>query len=51
LDIKKRVVGNLENTESVMNNTFFVGTFPGIDRPQIEHTLNVIEGFLSKRGR
>lgn len=46
--IEKRVVGDLANTDLIMNNSFFVGTYPGIDRAQIDYSLGIIEGFLSQ---
>jgi len=39
-----RVIGNLENTDFIMNNTFFLGTYPGLT----EEMLNYIESILNK---
>ena len=47
LDIEKRVVGSLENTDFVMNNTFFLGTFPGMKLDMIQYSLEVMENFLT----
>jgi CDP-6-deoxy-D-xylo-4-hexulose-3-dehydrase len=48
LDIEKRVVGTLKNTDFAMNSTFFLGTFPGMKPEMIDYTLSVIqEYFLS----
>ena len=49
LNIKHRKIGNLENTDYIMNNTFFLGTFPGIGRKQIEYTMEVINKFLKSK--
>jgi CDP-4-dehydro-6-deoxyglucose reductase, E1 len=46
LNIEHRKVGNLENTDRIMNDTFFMGTFPGIGKDQIEYTMAVIEKFI-----
>ena len=46
LNIKHRKIGNLENTDRIMNDTFFLGTFPGMDKEQIEYTMNIIEEFV-----
>ena len=46
LDIKHRKIGNLENTDRIMNDTFFLGTYPGIGSEQIEYTMNVIDKFV-----
>jgi len=49
LNIKHRKIGNLENTDRIMNDTFFLGTFPGIGSEQIEYTMAVIEKFVRLR--
>jgi CDP-6-deoxy-D-xylo-4-hexulose-3-dehydrase len=41
-----RVFGSLVNTDLIMNNTFFLGTFPGLSKEQIEYTLTVINAFI-----
>ena len=46
LEIEKRVIGDLHNTDYVMNNTFFLGTFPGMKAEMIQYTLEVIGDFL-----
>lgn len=48
LNINRRVIGNLENTDFAMNNTFFLGTFPRMTAQMIEYTLNVIGEFVRK---
>ncbi len=37
-----RVVGNLENTEYVMNNSFWVGVYPGMTGKMIDYMAQVI---------
>lgn len=50
LEIKHRVApGGLERTDFVMNNTFFLGTYPGIQKEHVEYTISVITDFLAKR--
>ena len=49
MDIKYRKIGNLTNTDRIMNDTFFLGTFPGIGSKQIEYTMDVIKNFLTSR--
>lgn len=48
LHIEKRVHGNLENTDAIMDRTFFLGTYPGLDRIQIEYTVNMIKSFIDE---
>jgi len=35
-NIKYRVAGGLKNTDMIMDNTFFIGVYPGIDEQQLE---------------
>jgi CDP-4-dehydro-6-deoxyglucose reductase, E1 len=43
--------GGLDRTDRIMNDTFFLGTYPGLTKEQIEYTLAMIGEFIdSKRG-
>jgi len=48
-DITHRRIGDLSNTDRIMNDTFFLGTFPGIGEEQINYTLQIIADFLKAR--
>ena len=48
LKIKKRVVGNLKNSDLIMDRGFWIGVYPGIDKPQLNYVLSKFEGFLAK---
>lgn len=37
-----RVIGNLDNTEFIMNNTFWVGVYPGMTDEMIDYMARVI---------
>lgn len=50
LNINHRKIGDLPNTDRIMNDAFFLGTYPGIGSEQIEYTMNVIKNFLTSRG-
>ena len=41
-----RVVGNLEQTEYVMNNTFWVGVYPGMTDAMIDYMAKIIKAAL-----
>ena len=45
--INCRIQEPLANTDLIMNNTFFLGTFPGLGKPQIDYTLDVIGKFIT----
>jgi CDP-6-deoxy-D-xylo-4-hexulose-3-dehydrase len=39
-DIECRVVGDLKNTDYVMNNVFWIGVYPGLNDSMLHHMLN-----------
>jgi len=41
-----RKINVLENTDYIMNNTFFIGVYPGIDDAQIKYMLDTITKFF-----
>jgi CDP-6-deoxy-D-xylo-4-hexulose-3-dehydrase len=47
--ITYRTVGPLKNTDIVMNDLFWIGVYPGIDREKIDFMCNVICKFIEKR--
>ena len=42
-----RVVGELTNTDFVMNNVFWIGVYPGLTRPMLDFAVAAIAGFAS----
>lgn len=46
-DIPLRVVGNLDNTDRVTTNTFFIGVYPGIENVHLEHIERSFVNFMS----
>lgn len=48
-NIAHRRIGGLPNTERIMNDTFFLGTYPGIGKEQINYTMDVVAKFISSR--
>lgn len=49
LNILRRVVSDLRNTDRVMNDTFFLGTYPGITEEQIAYALSIVRTFMNER--
>src|SRR4029079_8498046 len=45
-DIPHRVVRDLANTDAVMNRTFFVGVYPGLDAARLDHMVEVFGRFM-----
>jgi CDP-6-deoxy-D-xylo-4-hexulose-3-dehydrase len=44
--IPHRVVGDLTNTDLIMNNTFFIGVYPGIDETQLNYISDAFARFM-----
>lgn len=43
-----RVVGELRNTDIVMNNSFWVGVYPGLTKQMIEFIIQTIRSFVKR---
>ena len=37
-----RVIGEMPNTDYVMNNVFWIGTFPGLDKPRLDYMIETL---------
>jgi CDP-6-deoxy-D-xylo-4-hexulose-3-dehydrase len=46
--VNYRVADNLKNTDYIMNNTFFLGTYPGLTGPMMDHIENTVDDFMKK---
>jgi CDP-6-deoxy-D-xylo-4-hexulose-3-dehydrase len=46
LDIEHRIVGDLANTDRIMEDTFFVGVYPGIGELQLEYIGSIFGRFM-----
>ena len=44
---KYRVVGNLTNTDDVMNRSFWIGVYPGMTKEKMDYMVKKIEEILS----
>lgn len=42
-DINYRIVGSLENTDKILNNTFWIGVYPGMTDEKIEYMIKTIK--------
>jgi CDP-6-deoxy-D-xylo-4-hexulose-3-dehydrase len=47
-NINKRVCGSLENTDKILNDTFFLGVFPGITNEMMDYVCACIDSFFDK---
>ncbi len=42
-----RVADNLDNTDYIMNNTFFLGTYPGLTKKMLNYAETILNSFIS----
>jgi CDP-6-deoxy-D-xylo-4-hexulose-3-dehydrase len=47
-NIKYRIVGDLKNTDIVMNNLFWIGVYPGIRKEQLKYIEKIFSEFFRK---
>ena len=45
-DIPRRIVGDLANTDLIMEDGFWIGVYPGISEAMIEYVADVVEDFF-----
>ncbi|HVA66152.1 MAG TPA: lipopolysaccharide biosynthesis protein RfbH [Elusimicrobiota bacterium] len=43
-----RAIGDLKNTDKVMKDTFWIGVYPGLTEPMLDHVLAVFAEFVKK---
>lgn len=48
MNIAHRVVGNLDNTDYIMNNTLFMGVYPGLTAAKIQYMTETIQGYVKQ---
>ena len=46
IDKNWRIADNLNNTDYIMNNTFFLGTYPGLTKAMFEYVEGVLDSFV-----
>ena len=46
IDIEHRLVGDLTNTDLIMERTFFIGVYPGIDDTQLDYINSAFARFM-----
>jgi len=50
-DIKYRRVDTLENTDYIMNNSFFIGVYPGLSEKMIDYVVGVFDEFIKNKAK
>jgi len=44
--VKYRQIGNLENTDIVMNNTFWIGVYPALEKGHLDYIYETFKKYL-----
>lgn len=44
-----RVIGNLSNTDIIMNNTFWIGVYPGMTQDMLQYMVDIIIDFVTNK--
>ena len=50
-NVTYRIHGNLENTDFIMNNSFWLGVYPGISESMLDYVVSKIDTFLQGKTR
>jgi CDP-6-deoxy-D-xylo-4-hexulose-3-dehydrase len=48
IDKTFRIAKTLDTTDYIMNNTFFLGTYPGMDESRFSYVESVVDRFISQ---
>lgn len=48
LDIEKRVIGSLKNSDKIMKDGFWIGVYPGNDEVKLKYVISKFGEFLAK---
>lgn len=44
--IDYKVIGNLDNTNYIMDNSFFIGCYPGLEKEDLDYMIQEIKNFI-----
>jgi CDP-6-deoxy-D-xylo-4-hexulose-3-dehydrase len=42
------VIGDLKGSDRILNDTLFIGTYPGLNEERIDYMINTIRDFCLK---
>jgi CDP-6-deoxy-D-xylo-4-hexulose-3-dehydrase len=48
-DVEFRIVGDLKNSDVVMNRSFWIGVFPGLTKPMLDFVIETITNFMKRQ--
>lgn len=42
-----KIVGSLDNTDYIMNNTFWIGVYPGMNNSMLDYMIESIKAYVN----
>jgi CDP-6-deoxy-D-xylo-4-hexulose-3-dehydrase len=48
--INHKVIGNLENTDRIMNQTFWIGVYPGLSKEMLDYVIETLHRAFDREG-
>lgn len=49
--INKRIIGSLDNCDLIMNNSFWLGVWPGLQHEHLEYMVSMINAFIHEKSK
>ena len=49
IDIEHRLVGDFKNTDHIMNNTIFIGIYPGNGEDELNFIVETIDNYFKQK--
>ena len=49
-DVNYRISGSLQNTDKIMEDSFWMGVWPGLDDEHLDYMVTTIKSILSEKG-
>ena len=46
-DLNYRIVGNLKNSDKIMNDSFWVGIYPGLKKSNINYISKILHQYIA----
>jgi CDP-6-deoxy-D-xylo-4-hexulose-3-dehydrase len=50
-DVNYRICGTLDNTDTALERSFWVGVYPGLTEEMVEYMISAIRGFVGQKAR
>ena len=48
INVEKKVVGTLDNSDKVMNDSFWIGVWPGLEELHLNYVFNIVNQYINQ---